>query len=224
MTRGPVEVTASDQDNRVALATGKLLLIDKGGAAPNSRSGAAREQHALIGAWPPAATCCGRPPSGPRWSPERPGRRLLPWVWDEPGDRSAHHGPSPAGLGRHDGARLAVPARTLTNRVSMRKKVASLERSGVPNVVWMGTTHARGNGEKLWQKLYPVQLLGSLHLDSSQYLPLMRTLRKPLASAKAKALLPINAVAAMQSGDLAKAQIQKPRHSERCMSDIRLNR
>jgi hypothetical protein len=97
--------------------------------------------------------------------------------------------------------------------------------SGVPNVVWMGTIKrtARGNGEKLWQKHYPAQLLGSLHLDSSQCLLLMRTLRKPLASAKAKALLPINAVAAMQSGDLAKAQIQKPRHSERCMSDIPLN-
>jgi hypothetical protein len=100
----------------------------------------------------------------------------------------------------------------------------------VPNVVSMGTNSlvlmstARGNGEKLWKRRYEVQVLGSLHLDSSQRLPLVRTLRKPLASAKAKALLSINAVAAMQSGDLAKAEIQKPRHSEGCMSDIRLNR
>jgi multidrug efflux system membrane fusion protein len=28
MKRGPVEVTAFDQNNRIALATGKLLLID----------------------------------------------------------------------------------------------------------------------------------------------------------------------------------------------------
>jgi hypothetical protein len=79
-------------------------------------------------------------------------------------------------------------------------------------------------GEKLWRKHYPVQLLGSLHLALSQCFPLMQALKAPLASAKAKALFLINAAAATQSGASAKAEIQKPRPSERCMSDTRLSR
>jgi hypothetical protein len=35
-------------------------------------------------------------------------RRLLPRLQDEPGVRSAHRGPSPAGFGRHNGARPAM--------------------------------------------------------------------------------------------------------------------
>jgi hypothetical protein len=51
------------------------------------------------------------------WSPTiraRPGSRdalagcLLSWMWDKPGDRPAHRGPTPTGLGRHAGARPAV--------------------------------------------------------------------------------------------------------------------
>jgi hypothetical protein len=115
---------------------------------------------------------------------------------------------------------------TIETKSRINGTIVGAERRPRREPVLVRHTHGAGNGEELWRKHhYPVQLLGSLHLGSSwQCLLLMRTLRTPLArAAKAKALLPINAVAAMQSGASAKAEIQRPRHSERCMSDTRLN-
>jgi hypothetical protein len=121
---------------------------------------------------------------------------------------------------RVPGAHLKVQR----EKKSINGTIGGAERSLDGNQPVVLKRTARVNGGKSWQKHYPVLLIASLHLDSSQCLPLVRTLRKPLASAKAKALLPINAAAATQSGASAKAEIQKPRHSERCMSDTRLNR